>query len=331
VFQIVFPTSTILLDFYSISIFFPRWKLILEYFNLETLPSGAHLLACFSHHARAQAPGFLLQLERMPSAARLKPPPLPPYPIWSEATVALISSSLRRSLPSPEPGPPLKQAIRMALPPLPSSSNRLIVLVLGQAPIGRLTATRTEHVAPDLLSSPDRLTVRITEWSPPMPPTDELLLHRRRPRHPECATPPSPSKPPRCSSERAAVPPPCLRVRVQCRPLSPVTPAPRCPPQRRTLEPLPRPSGSLPSPSCHHLAQKGVHRRHRVCPAGAPAPLPSLPLPRARCSRQCLNHELHQSRPPKAQCYAPKVISLVSVHFRSFGLWHVGSHSPFRC
>jgi hypothetical protein len=86
---------------------------------------------------------------------------------------------------------------------------------------------------------------------------------------------------------------------------------------------------------CRHQAattlQKGVRHRRRVCPAGAPAPLPSLPLPRARCSRQCPNHELHQSRPPIAHCYAPKVISLGSVHFRSFGLWHVGSHSPFRC
>jgi hypothetical protein len=163
---------------------------------LENLPNGAHLSACFSHDARAHAPEFLIQLERMPSAACLKPPPLPPYPIWSEATVALISSSLPRSLPSPESGPPLKQAIRMAPPPLPPSSNRLVVLTPGRAPIGRLTATRTEHVAPEQLSSPGRLTVHITERSPPMPPTDELLRHRRRPRHPECVAPPSPSKPP---------------------------------------------------------------------------------------------------------------------------------------
>jgi hypothetical protein len=54
---------------------------------LKNLLSGAHLKACFSHYARAHAPGFLLQLERVPSAARLKPPPLPPYPIWSEAKV----------------------------------------------------------------------------------------------------------------------------------------------------------------------------------------------------------------------------------------------------
>jgi hypothetical protein len=42
---------------------------------MENLPSGAHLSACFSHHTLARAPGFLLQLECMPSAARLKPPP----------------------------------------------------------------------------------------------------------------------------------------------------------------------------------------------------------------------------------------------------------------
>jgi hypothetical protein len=133
---------------------------------LKNLPSGAHLSACFSHRARAHAPGFLLQLERMPSAAHLKPPPLPPYPIWFEATVALISSSLLRSLPSPESGPPLKQAICMAPPPLPSSSNRLVVLTLGRAPIERRTAARTEHIAPELLSGPGRLTVRFTKRSP---------------------------------------------------------------------------------------------------------------------------------------------------------------------
>jgi hypothetical protein len=84
----------------------------------------------------------------MPSAARLKPPPLPPYPIWTEATIALISSSLLRSLPSPESGPPLKQDVRMTPPPLPSSSNRLVVLMPDRAPIECLTAARTEHVAP---------------------------------------------------------------------------------------------------------------------------------------------------------------------------------------
>jgi hypothetical protein len=195
---------------------------------LENLPSGAHLSACFSHRARAHAPGFLLQLECMPSVACLKPPPLPPYPIWSEATVALISSSLLRSLPSPESSPPLKQAICMASPPLPSSSNRLVVLAPGRAPIERLTVARTEHVAPELLSSPDRLTICITERSPSMPPTDELLRHRHRPLHPERVALPSPSKPPRRRFERTTSPPLCLRVRVRCRPPSPIAPAPRC-------------------------------------------------------------------------------------------------------
>jgi hypothetical protein len=134
---------------------------------LENQSSGAHLSACFSHRGQAHASGFLLQLERMSSAAHLKPPLLPPYPIRSEATVAIISSSLLRSLPSPESGPPLKQVVRMALPPLPSSSNRLVVLAPGHAPIERLTAAQTEHVAPELLSSPGRLTVYITERSPP--------------------------------------------------------------------------------------------------------------------------------------------------------------------
>jgi hypothetical protein len=111
---------------------------------------------------------------------------------------------------------------------LPSSSNRLVVLALGRAPIERLTVARTEHVAPELLSSPDRLTIRITERSPSMPPTDELLRHRRRPLHPERVAPPSPSKPPRGRSERTALPPLCLRVCVWCRPPSPIAPAPRC-------------------------------------------------------------------------------------------------------
>jgi hypothetical protein len=121
---------------------------------LEKMPSGAPLSACFSHCARAHTPGFLLQLEHMPSAARLKPPPLPPYPIRSEATVALISSSLLRCLPSPESGPPLKQAIRMVPPPLPSSSNQLVILVPGRAPIEHLTVARTEHVAPTAVVEP---------------------------------------------------------------------------------------------------------------------------------------------------------------------------------
>jgi hypothetical protein len=111
---------------------------------------------------------------------------------------------------------------------LPSSSNRLVILTPGQAPIGRLTAARIEHVASELLSSPSRLTVCITEQSPPMPPTDELLRHQCHPRHPECVAPPSPSKPPRRRSERAAPPPSCLHVHVRCRPPSPIAPAPRC-------------------------------------------------------------------------------------------------------
>jgi hypothetical protein len=165
-----------------------------------------------------------------------------------------------------------------------------------------------------------------------MPPAPPLPSRARRSAKPvqaastsvraRCATTSVPPRPvPPTVSYRASTPVPSVCL----------APVPRCPPRRHTLEPLPRPSGSLPSPSCHKLAQKGVRRQCRVCPAGAPAPLSSLPLPRARCSRQCLNHELHQSRPPKAQCYAPKVISLGPVHFRSFGLWHVGSHSPFRC
>jgi hypothetical protein len=93
-------------------------------------------------------------LEHMPSVARLKPPLLPPYLIRSEATITLISSSLLRSLPSPESGPPLKQAVHMAPPQLLSSSNQLIILTLGQAPIERMTAARTEHVAPRAAAEP---------------------------------------------------------------------------------------------------------------------------------------------------------------------------------
>jgi hypothetical protein len=250
---------------------------------LENLPSGAHLLACFSHHARAHAPGFLLQLEHMPSTARLKPPPLPPYPIWSKATVALISSSLPRSLPSPESGPPLKQAIRMVLPHLPSSSNRLIVLVLRRAPIGRLTAARIEHVAPELLSSPGRLTVRITEQSPPMPPTDELLRHRRCPHHPECAAPPSPSKPPRCPSKS---------VRVWCCPPSSIAPAPwchlrashQCPGVRLDTTPSSHCQGR--AALCRHQAAATLQKR--VCAAGAESalPVPLLPCLPSPCRMQ---------------------------------------------
>jgi hypothetical protein len=87
---------------------------------------------------------------------------------------------------------------------------------------------------------------------------------------------------------------------------------------------------------CYHQAATTLHQR--LCAADVESALPvpllpclSLPLPCARCSRQCLNCELHQSRPPNARCYDPKVISLGSVHFCSFGLWHVGSHSPFWC
>jgi hypothetical protein len=248
---------------------------------LENLPSGAHLSACCSHHARAHAPGFLLQLERMPSTARLKPPPLPPYPIWSEATVALISSSLLRSLPSPESSPPLKQAIRMAPPPLLSSSNRLVVLAPGRAPVGRLTAARTEHAAPELLSSPGLLTIHITERSSSMPLTDELLRHRRRPHHPECAAPPSPSKPPRRRSERAAPLPPCLHVCVRCHPPSPITPAPRCQLRASRQRPSVR-LNAAPSSHCQGRAALCRHQvattlHERVCAAGVESAL-SVPL-----------------------------------------------------
>jgi hypothetical protein len=248
---------------------------------LENLPSGAHLSACFSHPGRAHAPGFLLQLERMPSATRLKPPPLPPYPIWSKATVALISSSLLRSLPSPESGPPLKQAIRMALPPLSSSSNWLIVLAASQAPIERLTTARTEHVAPELLSGPGRLTICITERSPPMPPTDELLRHQHRPCHPERAAPPSPSKLPQCRSERAVPPPPCLHVR--CHPPSPIVPVPRChlrasrqrPGVHLDVVPSSHCQGRVAL--CRHQAATNLHES--VCVAGAKSALPVPLLP----------------------------------------------------
>jgi hypothetical protein len=70
------------------------------------------------------------------------------------------------SLPSSESGPPLKQAARIVPPPLPLSSNQLVVLTPSQALIERLIAARTEHVAPELLPSPNRLTVRIIERSP---------------------------------------------------------------------------------------------------------------------------------------------------------------------
>jgi hypothetical protein len=249
---------------------------------LENLPSGAHLSTCFSHHARAHVPGFLLQLERMPSAARLKPPPLPPYPIWSEATIALISSSLPRSLPSLESDPPLKQAICMAPPPcrrvpIGSSSSRRAKLQSG------LTAARTEHVAPELLSSPGRLTVCITERSPPMPPTDELLCHWCHPHHPECVAPPSPSKPPRRRSERAAPPPSCLRVHARCRPPSPIAPAPRChlcashqcPGVRLDAAPSSHCQGR--AALCRHQAATTLHKR--VCAAGAESTLPMPLLP----------------------------------------------------
>jgi hypothetical protein len=250
---------------------------------LENLPSGAHLSVCFSHRARAHVPGFLLRLERMLSAVRLKPPPLPPYPIWSEATVALFSSSLLQSLPLPESGPPLKQAIRMALPPLPSSSNRLVGLAPGRGPIERLSASRTEHVAPELLSSPGHLTVRITERSPLMLMTDVLLRHRRRPHHPERAALPGPSKPPRRRSECAAPPPPCLRVRVHCCPPSPIAPAPRC--HLRTSRQCPgvhldvTPSSHCQGRAalCRHQAATTLHER--VCAAGAESALPVPLLP----------------------------------------------------
>jgi hypothetical protein len=235
-------------------------------------------------------PGFLLQLEHMSSAARLKLPPLPPYPIWSEATVALISSSLLRSLPSPESGPPLKQAIRMAPPPLPSSSNRLIVLAPGRAPIERLTAARTEHVAPELLSGPGRLTVCITKQSSPMPPTDVLLRHQGRPRHPERVAPPTPSKLPRRRSEHAAPPPPCLRVR--CRPPSPIAPAPWC--HLRALRQCPgvhldvAPSSHCQGRAalCRHQVATTLHERVCVTGAESAPPMPLLPCLPSPCRVQ---------------------------------------------
>jgi hypothetical protein len=257
---------------------------------LENLPSGAHLLACFSHRAQAHALGFLLQLECMPSVAHLKSPPLPPYPIWSEATVALISSSLLWSLPSPESGPPLKQAICIPPLPLPSSSNRLVVLVPGRAPIERLTAARTKHVAPELLSGLGRLAVNITERSPLMPSTNELLCHQRRPCHPEHAAPPSPSKLPRRRSERAAPPPLCLHVR--CRPPSPIVPAPQChlcasrqcPGVHLDAAPLSHYQGR--AALYRHQAATNLHKRVCVASAESALPVPLLPCLPSPCRVQ---------------------------------------------
>jgi hypothetical protein len=90
----------------------------------------------------------------MPSAARLKPPPLPPYPIRSKATMAPCLFLIA-------PEPPLTrvrsstEASRLhCAASIAISSNRLIVLALGQAPIERLTAARTEHVAPRAAAEP---------------------------------------------------------------------------------------------------------------------------------------------------------------------------------
>jgi hypothetical protein len=101
-----------------------------------------------------------------------------------------------------------------------------------------------------------------------------------------------------------------------------------------TLMSCPRATAKTQAPLCHHQATTTLHAR--PCTTGAESalsvpllPCLSLPLPRARCSRQCQNRELHQSLPPNARRYAPKVISLGLVHFHSSDLWHVGSHSPF--
>jgi hypothetical protein len=202
----------------------------------------------------------------MPSVVRLKLPPLPPYPIWSEATVTHICSSLLRSLLSPESGPPLKQAIRMVPPPLPSSSNRLVVLAPGRAPIERLTAAQTEHVAPELLSSPGRLTIHITERSLP---TDEPLRHQCRPRHLERVALPSPSKSPQRRSERVAPSPPCPR------PVPPTI-------SYHASAPV---STSMSRPRATAKAERlsAVTKLPPPCTKGCAPPVPSLPC-RCPCS-----------------------------------------------
>jgi hypothetical protein len=77
-----------------------------------------------------------------------------PTPSGPKLHSPLVSSSLLRSLPSSESGPPLKQAARIAPPPLPLSSNQLVVLAPSQALIERLIAARTEHVAPRATAEP---------------------------------------------------------------------------------------------------------------------------------------------------------------------------------
>jgi hypothetical protein len=110
------------------------------------------------------------------------------------------------------------------------------------------------------------------------------------------------AKPPRRRSKRAAPPPLCLRVRVRCRPPSPIAPVPRCPPRRRTLEPLPRSSGSLPSPSCHHLA-KGCAPSAPSLPCRCPCS-PAFP-PLAAC-------KVFEAMPePRAASIAPTNSSLL--------------------
>jgi hypothetical protein len=89
---------------------------------------------------------------------------------------------------------------------------------------------------------------------------------------------------------------------------SPLSPSAICMPRASasvsTSTPCPQATAKTQVTLCRHQATTILHARPCATDAESAMSVPllpclSLPLPRTRCSRQCQNHELHQSRPPK--------------------------------
>jgi hypothetical protein len=285
VFQIAFPTSTNFIRFLSHFYLFPALEIdfggILIWKTCRVGPTcqPAFLIAPRPMRQGSSSSWSACQAQRTSSRHHFLPTLSGPKP-RSPSSLPHCSGASPRQSP----------AIRIPPLPLPSSSNRLIVLVPGRAPIERLTAARTKHVAPELLLGLGRLAVHITERSPLMPSTNELLRHQRRPCHPEHAAPPSPSKLPQRRSERAAPPPLCLRVR--CRPPSPIVPAPQChlcasrqcPGVHLDAAPLSHYQGR--AALYRHQAATTLHKRVCVASAESTLPVPLLPCLPSPCRVQ---------------------------------------------
>jgi hypothetical protein len=122
---------------------------------------GAHPSACNSHHARARTPGFFLQLELMPSVARLKPPRLTPYPTHCSKPHPPNSLPQLRQCRSPL----LSVVARLLWPPPLKPSSSVSRASVRRLPI--VSSTGVELMLPCPLPSPGAGVHSTTDLSHP--------------------------------------------------------------------------------------------------------------------------------------------------------------------